>query len=91
VAEDRPEPAAPRAEYQLWRLYDAGGQSLHLKVRYHDEMEVPDWRDGPDLEAALAHAAAEGWEVFDREPGNAPEEYAILHLKREARSHRSGP
>ena len=72
-----------RAEYQLWHLYDAGGEHLTLKVRYRDEAEVPDWRDGPELLAALEAAAAEGWRLYDREPGDAPGEYAILHLKRE--------
>jgi hypothetical protein len=72
----------PRSEFQLWHLHDAGGPVLHLKVRYRDEAEVPDWRDGPELPEALELAAADGWQVYDHEPGSAPGEYAILHLKR---------
>jgi len=44
---------------------------------------VPDWSDGPDLFEALRRAAADGWDAYDREPGEAPGEYAIFHLKRE--------
>ena len=71
-----------RPEFQLWHCYDAGGPTLRLKVRYRDDEEVPDWRDGPDLADAVAEAAGAGWEVYDREPGAAPGEYAILHLMR---------
>ena len=74
---------APRSEFQLWHLHDAGGPTLRLKIRYRDEAEVPDWRDGPELPEALERAAADGWQVYDREPGSAPGEYAILHLKRD--------
>ena len=85
---DAPSPAAaPRAEYQTWHAHDAdpGGPTLRLKVRYRGDEEVPDWRDGPDLPEALEAAAAEGWRAYDREPGEAPGEYAIFHLRREVR------
>ena len=74
----------PQAEFELWRVYDAGGPALCLKVRYRDEAEVLGWRDGPELPEALEQAAAEGWQAYDREPGSAPGEYAIYHLKRDA-------
>ena len=70
------------AEYRLWHVYDAGGPTLCLKVRYRDDEELHDWRDGPKLADALEQAAVEGWEAFDREPGDAPGEYAIYHLVR---------
>ena len=74
---------ASHAEYLLWHVYDAGGPTLSLKVRYHDdEAEIQNWRDGPDLVTALEQAATEGWQAFDREPGAAPGEYAIYHLVR---------
>ena len=72
-------------------MYNAGGPRLRLKVRYRDDVEVPDWRDGPDLQEALDQAAAEGWHAYDFEPGIAPGEYAIVHLKREGRGRRSRP
>ena len=71
-----------RSEYRLWRVYDAGGVVPCLKVRFHDDAEVPDWRRGPDLAAARARAAADGWHAYDSEPGNAPGEHSIIHLKR---------
>ena len=80
--EDHGGDGAPRAEYETWHLYDAGGPTLRLKLRYRDRAEVPDWRDCPDLPEAVEQAVAEGWEVYDREPGEAPGEYAIFHLKR---------
>lgn len=70
------------AEYLVWHVYDAGNQSLCLKVRYHDDDEVHDWQDGPGLVDALERAAVDGWQAFDREPGNAPGEYVIYHLVR---------
>src|SRR5690242_15430084 len=72
------------AEFQLWRLYDAdaGGPALSLKVRFQNQVELPDWRAGPDLATALELASAEGWEAYDREPGATPGEYAIIHLVR---------
>jgi len=73
---------AVHAEYLLWHVYDAGGSTLCLKVRYRDDEEVQDWQDGPGLVDALEQAAGEGWQAFDREPGNAPGEYAIYHLVR---------
>jgi len=73
-------------EYVLWHVYDAGGSMLRLKVRYCDDEEVQGWRDGPDLVDALKQAAGEGWQAFDREPGNAPGEYVIYHLVRAAGS-----
>src|SRR5687768_871666 len=75
---------AVHAKYLLWHVYDAGGPTLCLKVRYHDDDEVHDWRDGPSLVDALEQATADGWRAFDREPGNAPGEYAIYHLVRAA-------
>lgn len=85
-----------RREYRTWHLHDAGGPVLRLAVRYHgrtedgrlESEELPDWRDGLDLPAALVAAATEGWREFDREPGNAPGEYAVLHLMREVESRR---
>jgi hypothetical protein len=71
-----------RSEFQLWHVYDAGGPVLSLKVRYRDDAEVPDWRRGPDLAPALDRAGAHGWHAYDSEPGEAPGEHAILHLKR---------
>lgn len=72
------------AEYVLWHVYDAGGPRLSLKVRYRDAGEVHDWQDGPGLVEALEQAEVEGWQAFDREPGNVPGEYAIYHLMRRA-------
>jgi hypothetical protein len=71
------------ADFDIWHVYDAGGPVLRLKVRYRQAGEVPEWRDGPDLFEELRRAAADGWDAFDREPGEAPGEYAIYHLKRE--------
>jgi DsbC/DsbD-like thiol-disulfide interchange protein len=84
---DRPsaDDDASRAEYETWHLHDAGGPMLRLKVRYRDDAEVPDWRDGPELAEALEVAAAAGWRAYDREPGAAPGEYAIFYMRREAR------
>ena len=73
---------AVQAEYVLWHVYDAGGPTLCLKVRYRDDEEVDDWQDGAGLVDALEQAVADGWREFDREPGNAPGEYAIYHLVR---------
>ena len=78
----------PPAEYETWHLYDAGGRLLRLKVRYRGRVELPDWRDGPEWPEAVERAEAEGWEVYDAEPGNAPGEYAIFHMKRDGRSDR---
>ena len=69
---------------QTWHLHDAGGPVLRQKIRYRGDDELAEWRDGPDLAETLATAAADGWREFDREPGNAPGEYAVLHLVREA-------
>jgi hypothetical protein len=74
-----------QAEFQLWHLYDAGDATFELKVRYRDDQELPDWRHGLDIMAAQAAAEAGGWELYDREPGVAPGEYAILHLVRRLR------
>jgi len=81
---------ATHAEFLLWHVYDAGGPTLSLKVRYRDNEELHDWQDGPNLVDALEQAAVEGWEAFDREPGNAPGEYAIYHLVRATGSSVSG-
>ena len=75
-----------RAEFGTWHVYDAGGPTLRLKVRYRDDTEVPDWREGPDLFASLEQATAHGWHAYDREPGEAEGEYAILHLPRDRRT-----
>jgi hypothetical protein len=72
------------ADFETWHVYDAGGPVLCLKVRYRERVEVPNWRNGPEVFEALQQAAAEGWDAYDREPGNVPGEYAIIHLKREA-------
>lgn len=74
----------PDAEFETWHVYDAGGPALRLKVRFRGAAEVPDWRDGPDLDVALRRAAAEGWHAYDREPGDAPGEYVIYHLRKAA-------
>jgi hypothetical protein len=71
------------AEFATWHVYDAGGPRLCLKVRSVEGSEIADWQNGPDIFAALDLAEAQGWRAYDREPGNAPAEYAILHLKRE--------
>ena len=76
----------PDAAFETWHVYDAGGASLRLKVRFRDGVEVIDWRDGPDLDAALQGAEGQGWRAYDREPGNAPGEYVIFHLKRDPAS-----
>ena len=73
----------PGAEFAIWYVYDAGGPVLRLVVRLVDGVEVPDWQHGPGLCEALERAAADGWDAYDREPGEAPGEYAIYHLKRE--------
>jgi hypothetical protein len=78
-----------RAELATWHVYDVVGPDLSLKVRFQDGVELPDWQDGPDLLAAFEQAAAEGWHAFDRERGEAPGEYAIYHLKRVRRPHRT--
>ena len=78
------------SEFETWHVYDAGGPMLRLRVRYRGDVEIPGWRDGPELAAALGEAEAEGWQAFDREPGGRPGEYAIFHLKREARWTASG-
>ena len=84
MQEDDADDYQPNAEFDTWHVYDAGGPVLCLKVRYREDGELPDWCDGPDLFEALEQATAAGWHAFDREPGNAPGEYAIIHLKREA-------
>ena len=89
TASDADDSATGRS-YQLWRLYDAGGPTLRLKVRYRDETEVPDWQHGPDVLEALAAAAVDGWHEFDREPGGWLGEYAIIHLVREGRTDLAG-
>ena len=71
-----------RSEFQLWHIYDAGGPGPRLTVRYRDGLELPDWRRGPDFATVLRQAEAEGWHAYDWEPGNAPGEHAIIHLKR---------
>ena len=76
-------------EFSLWHLYDAGGPVLNLKVRYRDDVEVPDWQCGLYFQTALEQAAAEGWDAYDREPGMAPGEYAIVHLKRACTARRT--
>jgi hypothetical protein len=45
-------------------------------------MEVPDWRNGPDLADALRRAEAHGWHAYDSEPGGASGEHSIVHLTR---------
>ena len=83
-----------RNEYLLWHAYDAGGVTMRLKVRFRDDQEMQNWRDGPDLVDALNQAAEEGWHAFDREPGSAPGEYVIYHLVRPATassSHQTDP
>jgi DsbC/DsbD-like thiol-disulfide interchange protein len=71
-----------RAEYQIWHVHNAGGPVLSLKVRFRDDIEVADWRNGPGLAEALQQAMDEGWQVYDHEPGDAPGEYAIVYLGR---------
>jgi hypothetical protein len=73
------------AEFDIRRAYDAGGPVLNLKVRHREDVEVSAWQDGPDPFAAMQEAEARGWHAHDREPGNAPGEYAIVHLEREHR------
>jgi hypothetical protein len=55
---------------------------LCLKVRYRNGVDVPDWRSGPDLLAALGRAEAEDWHAHDRERGEAPGR--VRHLPYEA-------
>jgi DsbC/DsbD-like thiol-disulfide interchange protein len=81
---EEPDERMPDAEFETWHVHDAGGPVLRLKVRYRDAAEVPSWQDGPGLFEALQRAASEGWHAYDREPGNAPGEYVIVHLKRES-------
>jgi hypothetical protein len=75
----------PGKQYALWRVYRVGGPVPGLRVRYRDDMELPDWEHGPDPVAAIRDAAREGWTVYDREPGEAPGEHGILHLVRRER------
>ena len=82
VDEDRSDDDPARSEFQLWHVYDAGGTVPCPKVRSHGDVELPDWRRGPDLATALRQAEAQGWHAYDSEPGNAPGEHAIIHLKR---------
>ena len=84
VQYDPPAGDRSRAEYEIWHCYDAGGPTLRLKVRFRNDEESPDWRDGPDLLEAFERAAADGWHAYDREPGDAPGEYAIFHMRRES-------
>ena len=70
------------AEFMSWHVYHAGGPRLRLKVRFRDDVEVTDWRNGPDLFDAFEWADADGWYAYDREPSNEPGEYSIYHLKR---------
>jgi hypothetical protein len=84
MQEDRSSDYRSDAELAIWHVYDAGGPVLRLKVRYHEDGELPDWRDGPDLVEALEQATAAGWHAYDREPGNAPGEHVIYYLKRGA-------
>lgn len=72
----------PGAEFETWHVYDAGGPMLRLTVRYREEVEEPNWRNGPDVFEALQQAATQGWEAYDREPGDAPGEVMIFHIKR---------
>jgi hypothetical protein len=62
------------SEFQRWQVYDAGGPAVIPKVL--------DWRLGPDWAMALRQAEAQGWHMYDREPGTAPGEHSIIHLKR---------
>ena len=71
-----------RVELETWHVYDAGGPTLRLKLRFRDRVELPNWQDGPDLFTALERAEAEGWHAYDREPGAAPGEYVIFHMER---------
>lgn len=71
-----------RVELETWHFYDAGGPVLLLKLRFRDRVELPSWQDGLDLFTTLGLAEAEGWQAYDREPGAAPDEYAIVHMKR---------
>lgn len=43
--------------FKIWRVYDAGGPDLRLKIRYRDDVELPDWQDGLDLLTAFERAA----------------------------------
>ena len=72
-------------ELDTWYVHDAGGPTLRLKVRFRGDIELPNWQEGPELEAALEQAEAEGWHAYDREPGEARGEYAIFHMMRELR------
>ena len=80
--EDPADADMARSEFQLWHVYDADGPEPRLKVRFCDDLEVLDWRGGPDLTTVLRQAEARGWHAYDSEPGNAPGEHAIVHLKR---------
>ena len=71
------------AELETWHAYDASGPVLDLKVRYRGDIELPQWQEGPDVFTALQEAESQGWRAYDREPGQAPGEYAIFHLIRD--------
>jgi hypothetical protein len=75
------EPGRSDAILETWHVYDAGGPTLLLKIRYRDKVELPNWREGPDLLTALEQAERGGWHAYDREPGEAPGEYVILHME----------
>jgi hypothetical protein len=80
--EDASDDGPARSEFQIWNVYDAGGPEPRLRVRCRDGLEVPGWRRGPYLATALRQAEARGWHAFDSEPGAAPFEHSIVHLKR---------
>ena len=68
------------AELETWHAYDAGGPMLDPKVRYRNDIELPQWQEGPDVFTALQEAESQGWRAYDREPGQAPGEYAIFRF-----------
>jgi hypothetical protein len=89
--DDEGDDRQPNALFETWHVYDAGGPTLILKVRYREGVEVPDWQDGPGLFEALEQAAADGWHAYDREPGDISGEYAVFYMKREAPSDGASP
>ena len=75
-----------RAEFETWNAYDAGGPNLRLRIRFREGVEMPNWQDDPDLPEFFEHAEAEGWRAYDREPGQARDEYIVFHMERDGRA-----
>jgi hypothetical protein len=74
----------PGAELDVSHIHTVGVPVRGLRVRYRSDGEVPGWQDGPTIRTAIQDAESRGWRVYDRKPGAAPGEFAVLHLIRES-------